>query len=288
MKWGAVGPLEDAAPSRGMLARGRRCFALVAFALVVTPLVVGLVRPDFPAAVLKEGRRLAPAPEAPAALADWLALPGAIDAYLKDHFGLRQALITAHKELTKPMLGLGNDSVLIGRDGRMFYLGEEAVRQSAGLVLRDERVADAVGLVAAMKEDLKRRGIRFLVASPPNAATVYQDDLPEWAQNRGRPTEYGLFMDGLAARRVKAVDLRPVMDEARTEGAAYLWHDSHWTARGALAAFNAVVAADGHPDWRLDPAAALAPPAPRNGGDLARLLGVQDAVTEEAEELQVA
>ncbi len=63
-----------------------------------------------------------------------------IDAYLRDHFGLRQVMIRAHKDLTSPLLGLGNDSVLIGRDGRMFYLGEETVRQSAGLIFRDRRV----------------------------------------------------------------------------------------------------------------------------------------------------
>jgi hypothetical protein len=268
-----------------MLLGWRRYFALATFLLLATPLVVGLVAPDSPATVLKEGRRLAPAPRLPATGADWLALPAEFDAYLNDHFGLRQAMIRAHKDLTKPMLGLGDDSVLVGRDGRMFYLGEEAVLQSAGLVVRDESVADAVDLIAAMNADLKRRGIRFLVASPPNAATVYQDDLPDWAQNRGKRTEYDLFMKGLAARGVKAIDLRPVMAEARTEGAAYYRHDSHWTPRGALAAFNAVVAADGHPDWRLEPEQALAPPSERRGGDLARLLGVQDSVTEEVEEL---
>src|SRR5208337_730115 len=152
----------------------RRYFALLALLLIAAPLVVGLVAPDSPATVLKEGRRLAPAPPLPATWADWLSLPAALDAYLKDHFGLRQTLIRAHKDLTKPMLGMGDDSVLVGRDGRMFYLGEEAVRQSAGLVLRDERVADAVDLIAAMNDDLARRRVRFLVAPPPNAATVYQ------------------------------------------------------------------------------------------------------------------
>ncbi len=270
-----------------MIARHRRYFALAAALVIAAPLVVGLVSPDGPASVLKEGRRLAPAPGWPATGAEWLKLPAAVDAFLKDHFGLRQALIRAHKDLTKPMLGTGSDAVLVGRGGRMFYLGEEAVRQSAGLVLRDERVASSVDLVAAMNAALEKRGVRFLVASPPNGSTVYPDDLPDWAQNHGRRTEYDLFLDSLAAKGVRTVDLRPVMAEARTEGAAYYRHDTHWTARGALAAFNAVVDADGHPDWRLDPATALNAPGPRKGGDLARLLGVQDAVSEEVEELRL-
>ncbi|MBV9288159.1 MAG: hypothetical protein JO288_10105, partial [Hyphomicrobiales bacterium] len=43
-------------------------------------------------------------------------------------------------------------------------------------------------------------GVRLVAAAPPNAATVYQDDLPAWVQNSGRKTEYDLYMDGLAAR----------------------------------------------------------------------------------------
>ena len=270
-----------------MLMVWRRYFAILAFLLLATPLAVGLIRPDSPAAILKEGRSFAPTPRLPTTGASWLALPTAVDAYLKDHFGLRQTLITAHRELTKPMLGFGNDSVLVGRDGRMFYLGENAVRQSAGLLVRDRGVADTVDLLAATKSDLERRGIRFLVASPPNAATVYQDDLPDWAQNAGKRTEYDLFVKGLAAKGVKTIDLRPVMAAAKAEGPIYYRHDSHWAPRGALAAFNAVVEADGHPDWRLDQTSVLAPLASRKGGDLARMLGVQDSVSEPAEELKL-
>ena len=270
-----------------MLLGWRRYFAIVAFLLLATPLIVGLVRPDGPAAVLKEGRSLAPAPRMPGSSAAWIALPKKVDDYLRDHFGLRQALITAHRELTKPMLGFGNDSVLVGRDGRMFYLGDSAVRQSAGLLVRDRGVADTLDFLAAMNDDLKRRGIRFLVASPPNAATVYQSDLPDWAQASGRRTEYDLFVEGLAEKGVKTVDLRPVMAAAKPEGPIYYRHDSHWTPRGALAAFNAIVEGDGHPDWRLDQASVLTPLSVRKGGDLARMLGVQDSVTETVEGLKL-
>ncbi|MBV9288157.1 MAG: hypothetical protein JO288_10095, partial [Hyphomicrobiales bacterium] len=106
-----------------MIARHRRYFIALMLGLLAAPLVVGLAAPDSPAAVLKEGRTLARAPALPLTLAGWLALPDALDAYLKDHFGLRQALISAHHELTERMLELGDGSVLLGRDGRMFYRG---------------------------------------------------------------------------------------------------------------------------------------------------------------------
>ena len=82
---------------------------------------------------------------------------------------------------------------------------------------------------------------------------------------------------------MKAVDLRPALKAARSQGAVYLRYDSHWTPRGAIAGYNAVIEADGRPDWRVDPATALGPPAIRKGGDVARIAGVQDEVTEMVE-----
>ncbi len=268
-----------------MLRQYRRYLAPLAFGLLVTPLVVGIVRPDGPEAVLKEGRYLAAPPPAPTSAEDWLGLPKETDAYLRDHFGLRDVLIRVHKDITRPLLGVGNDSVLIGRDGRMFYLGEETVRESAGLILRDRRVADQADMLQRMNEDLRARNIRFLVAAPPSASTIYQKDLPLWAQNHGKPTEYDLFLADLAAKGVPAVDLRPVVKQARASGPVFYMHDTHWTARGALAAYNAAVEADGRPDWRIEPGAALSPLTLRKGGDLARMFGDADSVSEYAEDL---
>jgi alginate O-acetyltransferase complex protein AlgJ len=267
-----------------MLLRRRRYFALLAFLLLATPLVVGIVRPDRPELILKEGRLLAPAPAPPLSLAALSAFPGEADAYLKDHFGLRQTMIHARRDLSHPVL-YGDEKVLIGRDGRMFYLGRDMVRQSAGLVLRDEKVAEAADMLAEMRDALARRGANLIVAVAPNSSTIYQDDLPLWAQKGERTTEYDLFLADLAERGVKTVDLRPVMEEARRGAEAYLMHDTHWTARSAILAFNAIAEADGHPEWRLDPAATLGPPAERKGGDAARIIGVEDEVSETVREL---
>lgn len=277
--------LDDAQPSPGMLRRYRRFFAVAAFLLLATPLVIGLVKPDNPELIFKEGRRLAPPPAPLNGLSDLAVLPGQIDAYLKDHFGFRHLLIQLHKDLTKPMLGFGGSEVLVGRDGRMFYLGGEMVRQSAGLIVRDQKVADSANLLAQMRDALEKRGISFFVVVLPSTSSIYQDDLPVWAQSHGRKTEDDLFLQDIGGRGIKTVDLRPTLRKTASEGKAYLLHDSHWTVRGAVAGFNAVVEADSHPDWRVDPAKALGPPEEVKGGDLARLLGEQDEVTETAEPL---
>ena len=280
--------LDEARRRPGMLRRYRRYFALLAIGLLAAPLVVGIVRPDSVASILKEGRNPAPPPKSPDSPSDLLSLPKEIDAYLNDRFGLRERMIRLHKDLTHPVLLKVNTAALIGRSGRMFYEGNEMVRQSAGLVMRDLRVAQTARLIVEMRDALAKRGARLLVAIPPNSSTIYQDELPAWAQNVGRKTEYDFLLEQLKGYGVKTVDLRPALKALRAEGEeAYLLYDAHWTPRGALAGFNAVVEADGRPEWRLDPATAMGPLEERKGGDVARILGVQDDVHEQAKSLRL-
>ena len=205
-----------------MLRRYRRYFAIVAFMLLAAPLIVGIVRPDDPDLILKEGRRLTPAPIAPATFEDWLSLPKEVDAYLKDRFGLREKMIRLHKDLTKPIIPEGNPIVLIGRNGHMFLKLENMLQQSAGLLLRDKSVSDTADTLASMRDALARRGIKFLVAVPPNASTIYPDDLPVWARSGGRKTEYDLLLEDLASARRQDDRLAALDDSGPIPGTGLL------------------------------------------------------------------
>lgn len=165
----------------------------------------------------------------------------------------------------------------------MFFKPDSMVRQSAGLVRRDNLVIETADFLAATKLKLSAAGIAFLVASPPNSSTIYEAQLPDWARNHGRRTEYDLLLDELAARGVPAVDLRPALRDASTGG--YMVHNTHWTPRGALTAFNVVAEARSHSDWRIDVGSVLGKPINVNGGDLARMLGIADEVSEPLEPL---
>jgi alginate O-acetyltransferase complex protein AlgJ len=149
------------------------------------------------------------------------------------------------------------------------------LEQSAGVMRRDGEIAHTADLLMILNGILIERTAKLIVAVPPNSATIYSDKLPPWARSESGPTEYDLLLKALAVRRVRAVDLRPALLAARHHGNTYYQHDTHWTGRGALAAFNAIATALGRPSWRLDPATALGPERPRFGGDLARMLRVE-------------
>jgi hypothetical protein len=268
-----------------MLRHYRRLWALWAAALLSAPLIICLFAPDSGTISADEARPLAPLPSFPPRPSKWKTLPVATDAYLRDHFGLRHFLMHTDALVSQVLLRSGNAQVLIGHDGWMFYRGDDLVLQSAGLVVRDSMVTATADFLAKMHGILAARGIKFIVASPPNSATIYADMLPGWARNTGRRTEYDLLLEALAARGVPAVDLRPPLRAGQFEGKTYHEHDTHWTVRGSIDGFNATAVAAGHPDWWTVPKTVLGPPTTIVGGDLARMLGIGSDVTERDEGL---
>jgi hypothetical protein len=199
---------------------------------------------------------------------------------------MRSAFLKAYALImSRTPLQISTSFVMTGANGWLFFRGDYMVQQSAGLIRRNAELATVVNLLATMHSLLDARGIRLLVASPPNTTTIYQEYLPLWGRNRGQRTEYDVLLDDLTARGIQAIDLRPAVMAAKAGGKVYRMHDTHWTPRGAVAAFNAIVQADRHPDWKLDPTAVLGPPEISMGGDLARLTGDQSGLTEQIQPL---
>jgi hypothetical protein len=116
------------------------------FILLSTPLVSGLISAEKNPVVELEKRP-------PYELAHWKimlkqlsTLPSHIDSYLDDKFGLRSEMIRAYANLTFRLFGDGNEKVLVGTDKRMFYMLDNAVLQSDGLLLRRNDIDDTIKL----------------------------------------------------------------------------------------------------------------------------------------------
>ncbi len=262
-----------------MLLPFRRFWLILMAGLILAPGVVHLSTSSTTIS-LEEGRQLASLPAIPRSrkeTKDWFAR---FDAYLKDHFGFRGPVIRLHAWINQATSNVtGNASVFRGADGWMFYRGNSMLEQSSGRIIRSAEIEHTVSMLADMEALLSSNGSKLIVASPPNSATVYSDKINGWPRP-GRQTEYDLQLSLLRNRNITAVDLRPVLREARAHGDTYLQHNTHWNASGALAAFNAIAAEAGLVGWHLDPSTAIGPETKLQGGDLARMLGVSAYVSE--------
>jgi alginate O-acetyltransferase complex protein AlgJ len=242
--------------------------------IFAVPMIVMVVAPETAAVSTEEARPLTPAPSWPTRFGGWVKLPMLANAWLDDHFGLRGVLTHARASVLHVWLGLSSDEVLIGRGGRMFIRSNMAIEQSAGAIMRRPQLAETAAIVARINTRLRQRGVNFLYMIAPNAATIETADLPDWALNPGRPTEYDALLDLLHARGVTSEDMRPALRAGRDDASLYLHHDSHWNVLGTLIGFNVAVGLAMHPDWHADPTAMVTPPLPMVGGDLARMLGI--------------
>jgi hypothetical protein len=175
--------------------------------------------------------------------------------------------------------------VVYGRDGWLFYTGENVFEQSAGQLKRPDYVEQFAAMAAVLNRELARRGAQLIVTVAPNSQTIYPEFLPDWAQINVATTEYDLVMDALARHGVAKVDLRPPLLAAKLKQQVYRRIDTHWNDLGALIAYNAIMEAIGWPEWRWDPDKALKGFERRAGGGLLRLLGIADGSSGEGEDV---
>lgn len=264
----------------GLLERHRRPLGLALFAALAMPAVIQALQPRETASDA-EARLLVPLPSWPATRGDWMALPRQLDRFFSDHFGLRGDIVRLHGRLRYAVDLPADLRVVLGRDNWLFLAGDATIDQATGAVLRTDRIAAFADRAAALRMHLAARGATLLVAIPPNSATVNREQLPAWAATAPPVTEYDLMMRALGQRGVAAVDLRAPLIAGKALGPTYRRTDTHWNRLGALVAYNAAVRAAGRPDWPIEPARVLRGFARVEGGDLARLLAVSDAVTDE-------
>jgi len=209
-----------------------------------------------------------------------------IGTYIQDNFGFRATLPVLRRELRADLRSPDSRPFYAGRDGQLFWGREQTPQQSSGALVRTANVERFVTMVGEMQRVLAPQGTRIVVAIPPNAQSVELEALPAWTDALAYPvTEYDLALQGLKAEGVATVDLRAVLRASPRP--RYLLTDTHWNNRSSVLAFNAVMAAAGHPGWQVDPAQLVGElhEAPR--GDLLRAMRMPPDVKEENFRLQI-
>ncbi len=212
--------------------------------LLAAPAVDGALRPS--AGTAAELRAPAPLPPPPRSLAELARFPERLQQHHSDTFGLRDVLLRARSVLFCLWLRVTpSEDLVVARDGWIGY--------AAGDVLQDHRGARPFlpADLERWRTGLERRrdllaasGARHLFVLCPNKETIYPERLPPAYAPVG-PTR----MDQLAAHlaehsTAEFLDLRPVLHAARARDApddlVYTPYGTHWTGRGAHAAYHAI------------------------------------------------
>lgn len=263
-----------------MLSRYRRYWFVAVLVALALPICVQALEPRATKSFV-EGRLLAGPPNWPKSFHDVTPAVAQLRSFLDDHFGLRDVLIKANAQIRFSLLhSTITPRVTIGRDDWLFFTDGFDIEQSAGLLVRQNVVDHFADFAAAFYAQMRRSNIAFIVASPPNSATIQRKYLPAWAAAVPARTEYDLVLRALAQRNVPAVDLRPPLVAEQRRRQTYRRTDTHWNDLGALIGYDTVVRALGKDNWDIDPDRVLKGYVERPGGDLARLIGLGGTLRE--------
>jgi alginate O-acetyltransferase complex protein AlgJ len=155
-----------------------------------------------------------------------------------DRFPGRGALIRLHHAaLVKVFHASPLSNVLIGRDGWLFWLGEDGHsldRHYRGtLPIQDSEIAATAAELTRRDHYLASRGVAYLVVVVPEKFTIYPEHLPEWVMPSPARRPLARLGAMITAAGVNYVDLTDALWNAKASARVYYQTDSHWNLLGA-------------------------------------------------------
>lgn len=206
--------------------------------------------------------------------------PGQFEAWYQDHFALRREAIALYSYLNLRVFGSSDvDDVLVGSDGMLFY--RDTVADYEGTSVWDEEQLRVVSrnleyMICALDEI----GVPFYVAVAPNKNSIYPERMPEaYARYAGEGNQDRLYAC-LRALAVEPIDLKATLTAHKEQGPLYFSTDTHFNERGAALAARQILA-ELAPDADAPPVEPMGSHVYREG-DLARMLGLEGRLSEEA------
>ena len=154
---------------------------------------------------------------------------GQLQSFVNDRFFLRQQMITLDRRFSSLLGVSGEDSVIAGKDGWLFFADTLGDHTGTGLMSSRE-LFSAASNVALMESYCRSTGKEFTFIIPPNKNSLYGEFMPDFgvtAQTSNAERFHGL----LEQFGVSYVDLFTAFREE--EEILYFAHDSHWNSKGA-------------------------------------------------------
>ncbi len=224
-----------------------------------------------------ENRVLASRPALPQDASAWLAFPAQMDAYVNDHFGLRQSLIAWHNQARYYLLNeAASPQLSVGKDGFLFFNSHEAahprrmsdflcgqfLRQTGGQTV----LQDLAQEVRATMQQAMRQHERTSLVFVPTKPILYPEYLPTWMQQeceKGTPALPALVQqlatqDQLSSTnetKLSEAGFYPLaaMQAQKANQLLYPKPNFHWHGKGAQIVAQTIA----EQEWHLKPKRSL-------------------------------
>lgn len=161
-------------------------------------------------------------------------------AYVAGRFFPRQSLVTARARLYKLLGTSATQSVVLGKDGWLYY-ADTLPDYEGTAPMSGTELFDCTRTLELMQEYAESQGCGFLFTVCPNKNSLYPEHMP-FAGTAG-PHDAELLAERLAAAGVNYADLFAALGEKDEE--LYFATDTHWNMRGAAAGADAMLTALG-------------------------------------------
>ncbi len=212
-------------------------------------------------------------------------LDDGIFAWFEDHFGFRSTLVEWNARFEYFVLAVSpSPSVVRGRQHWLYYGERDAIEDHVSRSpLTPGEVAAWRDTVVRSRDWLRSRGIAYVFTIAPDKHVIYPEYFPPTARRVGSSLRMDQVLDAVAGSGV-AVDVRPAVLVAKSQERVYHRSDSHWNPRGALVAYQQIIAAlraqTGRvlPAWKRSDFEDLERPIEEL--DLARMMGLRRVLRE--------
>lgn len=170
-----------------------------------------------------------------------------VELAFNDHLGLRDVLLRWNSRLCLDLWDHSpSATVLVGREGWLYYTGEDSVPIWRGLrPFAEGELARWQGVLERRRDRARALGARYVLVLGPNKESIYPDFLPAGWEPLG-PSRLDQLVQWMGTRSdVELVDLRPVLRAARAEDTPehhlYYEEGTHWHGRGCRAAAREIL-----------------------------------------------
>ena len=161
--------------------------------------------------------------------------------YVGTRFALRPAMVSARSYLFEKLFhSSAEEQVVLGRGAEMYYAS--TLNDYCGVSLSEDELHAVVRQLKAIQETVEGKGGRFLFTVAPNKNTVAPGGMPDRFPAGHAQSNLARIVPMLEEAGIPYVDLQTVLQDGAV---LYYKTDSHWTARGAALAADALLQALG-------------------------------------------